>query len=268
MGIAIIDGDVLAYLACKSRYKDGEVVKIWDKNKPTFSMAEDALYIEDCWKNFKKLIEEVKEATFSNEHVMAVKDSNNYRDIIYPIVEIDTGVWVGYKACRMKAPEDSNVFVPQLRDRAVESGLGIYATWREADDLVCMWATQCAKAGIDYTIVSVDKDLKCIPGKHYNPKTKEHCNVTQVEALRFQYAQLLMGDPVDDIPGIYRMGPKTAAKLLKDCDSEDEMQFVVTSEYQNAYGDKWEEYLLANGKLLHIQRHEDDWFTLRDWMVA
>ena len=55
MGIAIIDGDVLAYLACKSRYKDGEVVKIWDKNKPTFSMAEDALYIEDCWKNFKKL---------------------------------------------------------------------------------------------------------------------------------------------------------------------------------------------------------------------
>ena len=77
-----------------------------------------------------------------------------------------------------------------------------------------------------------------------------------------------MGDPVDDIPGIYRMGPKTAAKLLKDCDSEDEMQFVVTGEYQNAYGDKWEEYLLANGKLLHIQRHEDDWFTLRGWMVA
>lgn len=268
MGLAIIDGDVLAHLACRARTKNGYVIQPWHKDKPKFTMAEDALYFEDCWGNFKQLISDAKEATYSEEHLMALKSPCNYRDLIYPIEQIDEGVWVGYKACRMKAPEDQNKFVPMLRDRAVEEGLGIFAMWREADDLVKMWALQAISSGDDYTIVSNDKDLKCIPGKHYNPKTKERTTVDAVSALRCEYAQLLMGDGVDDIPGIYGMGPKTAAKLLKDCETEDEMQFVVTSEYQSAYGDKWQEYLLANGKLIHIQRHEDDWFTLDGWLIA
>lgn len=265
MSLAIIDGDVLVYLACKSRYKDGEVVKIWDKNKPKFTMGEDALYLEDCWRNFQKLVDEVKDATWSTDHVMAVKSAYNYRDLIYPIVEVDEGVFVGYKACRMKSPDDTNTFVPELRDRAVEIGLAVRAVWREADDLVNMWACQANASGDDYTVITVDKDLDCIPGKHYNPKTKQHYVISPEEALRFQYAQLIAGDPVDDIPGIYRIGIKTALKLLKDCTEEDEMQFVVASEYQSYFGDAWKSYLLSNGKLLHMQAHEDDWFTLENW---
>ena len=264
--LANIDGDVLVYLACKSRYKDGETIHPWHTNKPTFTMAEDALYLEDCWTNFKKIVEDVKDVTFANDHVMAMKSPFNYRDELYPIIEMDEGVFVGYKSSRMKKPEDSNLFVHELRKRAVECGLAVEATGREADDLVRMWAIQATQAGEDVTTISIDKDLDAIPGKHYNPKTKVHYTISEEYALKFEYAQLLAGDPVDDIPGIRGIGIKTALELLKDCTTEDEYQFVVLTEYQDMFGEKWKEYLLANGKLLHIQKHEHDFFTLRGWI--
>lgn len=263
--LALIDGDVLCYLACRSRYtnKDG-FVKIAGSEKPTFTMAEDAKYMEESWANFKRIVEECKEAVYAEEHLMAVKSEWNYRDLIYPIRE-ENGKLVGYKAKRYKAPEDANVFVRTLRERAIETGLAIEAINREADDLVSIWGHQCKLADVPYTVITNDKDMAVIGGNFYNPKTLTKFKVTPEEGLRFFYKQLLMGDGVDDIPGIFGIGPKGAERLLEDCEDEDDMQFVILEQYKHKFGDEWRHNLLANGKLLYLQKYEDDFFTLGGW---
>lgn len=50
-------------------------------------------------------------------------------------------------------------------------------------------------------IVSIDKDLKCIPGNHYNFVTGEMCYVTLAEANRNFWKQVLTGDDTDNILG-------------------------------------------------------------------
>ena len=262
----LIDGDVLCYFACRSRYADKNGVVQIQSEKPTFTMAQDAKYLEDSWKNLKGLVQSVLEETWATDYLMAVKSDYNYRDIIFP-VEYINGKFYGYKANRVKAPEDSNLFVPELRRRLVENGMAIEATGREADDLVRMWAVQAAEQNEVFTVVTNDKDLKVIGGRFYNPKNKETIVVTPEEGLKFFYQQLLMGDPTDNIPGVLKIGPVKAAALLEPCNDEEEYQIIVVEQYQRVYEDDWRNQLLSNGKLLHIQRHESDFFTLDGWTI-
>lgn len=97
-----------------------------------------------------------------------------------------------------------------------------------------------------------DKDLNQLPGHHYNPVTDERYYVTEFEGLKSFYTQLLTGDRTDNIKGLDRIGPVKAAKILKDCKTEQEMLQAVTK----AYADKGESFdrLVENGKLLWLRR--------------
>jgi DNA polymerase-1 len=63
--------------------------------------------------------------------------------------------------------------------------------------------------------VTIDKDLRSVPGWHWNPD-KEEAPVLVDEALadRNFYTQWLTGDSTDNVPGIWKLGPKKAAALL------------------------------------------------------
>jgi hypothetical protein len=61
------------------------------------------------------------------------------------------------------------------------------------------------------------------------------------------------------------VGKVKAAKLLADCETEEEFQEVVLGEYILAYGGDWVHYLLANAKLIHLQRDVGDYFSFVDW---
>ena len=95
----------------------------------------------------------------------------------------------------------------------------------EADDIISITADRLAKDGVDYTVVSGDKDMKQVPGKHYWPVAKGLENtfdkVSPRQAMGMLWKQTLTGDMTDGIPGLKGVGPKTAEKILGDLDPLD-----------------------------------------------
>lgn len=258
--IALIDGDVIAHVSCKNRFmnENGERVVRLDEGEYEFSKKEDEEYLEKCYKEFNWLLTSILDTTFADDYMMAVKGDDNYRDQIY----------CDYKANRVKDTKKRNHFVPVLRELAAFEGKAVTAHGREADDLLRIWAEQASAADVPYVIVTVDKDLDCIPGKHYNIKKNLFYDVTPLYATRFFYQQLMSGDPTDNIPGIPRIGPIKAEGFLKGVDDEAEMQEIVVGQYMTAFGEAWYDQLLSNGKMIHIQKSEHDFFSLDNWAVV
>jgi 5'-3' exonuclease len=266
--LAIIDGDVLAYQACKPRWEkkarieDGvSYVKLdLEGNKVTldFTLEEDREYLEESWKNFKKELITLLDSVYCTEYLMAVKGPDNFRNLLYP----------EYKLNRHADPNKQNMFVPIIRKRAVEAGYAIESEGREADDLLRIWAEEASSVNEEYIICTIDKDLKCIPGKFWNMKHNEMQVITKLDAMRHYYEQLLKGDPTDNIPGVPRVGEVKAAKILTDCKLEEEFQEKVIEQYILAYDDNWKDYLLSNGKMIHLQKHWNDYFNFSEWPLV
>ena len=105
----------------------------------------------------------------------------------------------------------------------------------EADDLIASYAREATRKGWDVTIVSSDKDLMQLVGKCAEPDdgvaeggcidmldTMKNVRIGPEEVTeKFGVPPelvgdvlALMGDSVDNIPGIYGIGPKTASKLI------------------------------------------------------
>lgn len=85
----------------------------------------------------------------------------------------------------------------------------------EADDCLGILATKDTTPSI---IISGDKDMKCIPGYHYDFLRDEFSDVSEKEATYHFYMQTLMGDITDGYSGCRKVGKVTAQKILdKDC---------------------------------------------------
>jgi len=131
-----------------------------------------------------------------------------------------------YKANREEAPDD---FGPQV-DRCLEliEALGIPllgVEGAEADDVIATIARRARESRPDMMvrIISADKDLTQIIGDHieiFDPqrdKVRTPSDVFKTEGVEAEHVVdmlCLMGDSVDNIPGVPGIGPKTAAKLI------------------------------------------------------
>ncbi|MEM9312119.1 MAG: DNA polymerase I [Pseudomonadota bacterium] len=150
--------------------------------------------------------------------VILDKDSKSFRNDIYP----------EYKANRPEPPEDLRPQFPLIRDATRAFSLPcIEEQGLEADDLIASYAREAQRQGWHVTIVSSDKDLMQLVGEEdgaridmldtmksmriYIPEVEEKFGV-RPELVGDVLA--LMGDSVDNIPGIYGVGPKTASKLI------------------------------------------------------
>jgi 5'-3' exonuclease len=268
MTILLIDGDVMAYLACKprwekkTRYENGVPIRTLGPDGKTlaleFTVEEDRQYLEESWDNFQKRLVELQDRFYTDEFLMGVKGQGNYRDILYP----------EYKNNRQYDPDSIGVkFVPTIRKLAVHEGLAIESTGREVDDLLRIWAIQAMEAGDDYAVLTIDKDLKCIPGKYYHLKTNTIEVITPEAAMRHYFEQMLKGDSTDGIPGVPGLGPVKATKILAPFSSECEFQEQIVDQYMRAYGDDWYCYFLSNAKMIHLQQHENDYFSCSHWPI-
>ena len=259
--IAIVDGDVLAYMSCPPRLQvHGGHYQVSKETKPSdiiFTPEDDAKYLEICWKNFKIKLNDIIELCWADFALCGVKDEfyPDFRSVMYP----------DYKITASRNPAKKNKAVPEIRLRAISEGLAIPASNREADDLMRIWSEEARKAGDTYTVCSIDKDLKCIPGRHYLMNKDTFFEISEEDAHRFHYEQLLKGDPTDKVPGIPKVGDVGAHAIISEFETEEGMRECVLSMYKNSYGEYWREYLLSNGKMLYLQKHPNDYFSLAGW---
>ena len=147
--------------------------------------------------------------------VILDKSSKTFRNELYD----------QYKAQRPPPPEDLVPQFPMIRDATRAFSLPCIETeGLEADDIIACYSRAALAQGWEVTIVSSDKDLMQLiePGLDmYDTMNNRRLGAEHV-AEKFHGitpAQLgdvlaLMGDSVDNVPGVPGVGPKTAAKLI------------------------------------------------------
>jgi 5'-3' exonuclease len=95
--------------------------------------------------------------------------------------------------------------------------------------------------------------LDNLRGHHYNFVKNERYYITESQAIKNFYRQLLTGDRTDNIPGLAGIGPKKAEKILQDCETEQELYKAVLKAYDGNV-----EYLTEQGQLLWIRRKDNE----------
>jgi DNA polymerase-1 len=106
----------------------------------------------------------------------------------------------------------------------------------EADDI--MGIAQTNGKTPDTVIVSVDKDMRQIPGWHLNPHKEDFpVFVTEAEADWLFHMQWLSGDQTDGYGGIKGIGPKKAEKILI-LAADNHPPLSLTEAVIEAYGEK------------------------------
>ncbi len=163
-----------------------------------------------------KLIEELNKAE-APTHLAVIFDagSHTFRNEMYD----------QYKAHRPPPPDDLVPQFPLIRDAVRAFSVPcIEQPGFEADDIIASYALAAIAAGFDVSIVSSDKDLMQLvqPGLDLYD-TMKNCRVNRedvIEKFGVPPEQLgevlaLMGDSVDNIPGVRGVGPKGAAELIQ-----------------------------------------------------
>ena len=194
---------------------------------------------------------------------LAIRQISEYlEDLVYTYANADD--CEGYLTGKRNYRYDIAKTVPYKGNRTAEKPkhLGILREYmidawafsvqeeQEADDAVSIRAYELGEE--DYIICSLDKDLNNVRGWHYNFNTNQRYYVSEEEAIKHFYTQLLTGDTVDNIPGLKGIGPKKAEKILKDCKTEQELYKAVLEAYK---GDT--AFLTEQGQLLWLRRERD-----------
>lgn len=175
----------------------------------------------------------------------------------------------------------------------------------EADDLLAISQTKYnrelaeGKTNVVPIICTRDKDLRQVPGWHYGwemslqpeygPKEVDELgwfDTTYIEGVskktgkptrsmkpgslkgtgaKWLYAQALMGDVTDNIPGIKGYGQVKVYELLDKCETEDELIDAVVEAFKKVYGDAWHEELYEQVRLVYMIRELDDQNHLVHW---
>ncbi len=131
-----------------------------------------------------------------------------------------------YKANRDETPEDLIPQFPLVRDATRAFGLpALELDGYEADDLIATYATQAKEKGLKTIIISSDKDLMQMVDDNivmFDPmkeKIIDRAGVFEkfgVPPEKVTDVQALIGDSSDNVPGVPGIGPKTAAQLIEE----------------------------------------------------
>ena len=129
-----------------------------------------------------------------------------------------------YKANRPPMPDDLRVQIQPIHDIIQAMGLPLLVIEGvEADDVIGTLALEASEKGIETIISTGDKDMAQLVTEHVtlmNTMTDTFMDVPGVsEKFGVRPDQIidylaLMGDKVDNIPGVEKCGPKTAVKWL------------------------------------------------------
>ena len=252
---ALIDGDILRYevgYAAETGWQTEGEIPPWEYVERLFNLRIQNICAET--KAFE-------------EPTIFISEGSNFR---YDIAKKKP-----YKGTRVsKKPyhfDNLTAYIKGQTNHMVASGI-------EADDLMCIIQTENQEDSLRFNstiICSRDKDLRQCPGWHYGwelgnqpsfgPELVDKLGRIELKRTGSQpkiiatglysfYTQVLMGDVVDNIPGIKGLGPVAVYDILSECKTEDDLLQAVAMEYETAYKNNWEKELLEQGKLCWLVR--------------
>lgn len=248
----LIDSDVLRYEVGFGAVVGWKAITNSD-SQPPFSYVADLLH---------ERINLIMQACAADEYTLFITEGRTFR--------FDIATTKPYKGTRVgEKPwhyDNLTAYISSLENTKV-------VTYLEADDAIAIEHTANPLTTI---IASRDKDLRTIPGMVYSwelgrqpsfgPETitregylklsSNHKKLAGV-GLSYFYAQLLMGDSVDNILGCRGVGPVAAFNLLNDKSPEEQLAAVI-NEYQKEYGIEWETVMTEMGQLLWLVRTLDN----------
>lgn len=224
--VLLVDGDIVAYrcaaAAEKTKYLvlDRDGPEFYDTAKEAKAMAGD----EPVWS--RKELEPVEHAigganallgSLSNKFPLApikvfISGERNFRD----------GIWKTKKYKGNRIAEKPK-HLEAVRKHLVSQWSAVVSQNQEADDDIGI------ASGQSTVVVSTDKDLDQIPGWHYNWVQDRLYYVTEEDAEKFLWQQVISGDPTDNIPGLPDYGPAKGKKFV-DSYFNHEVSLVISLE--------------------------------------
>ena len=154
---------------------------------------------------------------YQPEHMAVVFDAKGktFRNDLY----------AEYKATRPPMPDDLREQIAPIHEIVKAMGLPLLCIDNvEADDVIGTLAKQATAAGIETVISTGDKDMAQLVSEHVTLVNTMNNSKTDIAAVQEKFGLTpqqivdylaLMGDKVDNIPGVESVGPKTATKLLQ-----------------------------------------------------
>ncbi|MDQ7743979.1 DNA polymerase I [Hydrogenophaga pseudoflava] len=146
-----------------------------------------------------------------------------FRDALYP----------EYKAQRSPMPDDLRSQIAPIHEVVRLSGWPVLdVPGVEADDVIGTLAVAAAHQGIEVLISSGDKDLAQLVNEHITIVDTMSGKVRDLAGVEAEFGvparlmldyQMLVGDAIDNVPGVNKVGPKTAVKLLQEYGSIDNL---------------------------------------------
>ena len=191
--ILLIDSDITCYQATSSSENEIE----WDPD--TWTIDTD---LNKAKAHFEWLLGEYQKLTGVKEFKLCFSHTVNFRKTLYPQYK---GNRKGRKPVGYKA----------VKDWAMETYPHFCKEGLEGDDCMGILATKFPGKTL---LVSMDKDLKTIPGSFFKLSpdgTHEMLEITEKDAEWNFLMQSLTGDASDGYPGCPGIGPKKAEELLK-----------------------------------------------------
>ncbi len=231
MRVALVDGDIIAFRASASCKGDDppEIANI----------------------RADKLINQIIESTQVDDVKVFISGQRNFRYDLYPL----------YKANR-KSTEPPHR--QSCKEFLVVEWNGRVSDGYEADDAIAIEHTRLTKKGLAPVICSIDKDFQQLAGEFYNFVSEDSFFVTELQAKRTFYKQLVLGDKSDNIPGFDGKARQKPTKviqyhheLIDGAETDVEMYNQCLDAFCES-GGQTEDDLILTAKLCYLLRHEDD----------
>ena len=205
-----------------------------DSKQPTYVLVDGSSYLFRAYYALPDLRNSKGEATGAIRGVISMikKLEKDFPESLVVVVFDAPGrtfrdeLFEDYKANRSSTPDDLKEQIQPIKDLVVAMGFPLICMEGvEADDVIGTYALLASKAGQTVIISTGDKDMAQLVNQSVtlvNTMTETMMDRNGViekfavpPELIIDYLAL-MGDTVDNIPGVPKVGPKTAAKWLNE----------------------------------------------------
>ncbi len=255
--VALIDYDPLKYAAASMCEHYDKEMEIWHI-KPVNHMYH---FLNSMVKKCIKRCETDQFQCF----ITPVSSKDNFRFEIYP----------EYKGNRKDKRKPHHLL--EAHQYGLSRWRAIPSKGEEADDTLSIAHYEYNSFGfadpniITSVICSIDKDFDNCAGWHYNPKKDEFYFVSEIQALRNFYLQVLTGDTADNVPRVDLGWRKAQAqKAIQKAETEKELFDIVYKETYDVLEKKYKDtdvlmhdglakdFISRNGQLVWLRRQKNE----------